>query len=226
MDTERGYPDGRWYPDDRGAAEPDRRDRRGGFDDRSSRSQRGGYADNGTVYGAEPGGYGGPEQRYGGYGEAGYGETGYADNTYGRTEPAPAFEPPRSAVPIDPRTPPPPSGFTSHSADPGPAEQPSRSQRGGEVYRSRKPLHAAALGIGLGILELVMLLVLLRGIVGLDAHRVLAGGLTVIALPLLGIGMYALITGAGHGGPKAFLRPPLAYLPVALVLLIAAGAAA
>lgn len=94
------------------------------------------------------------------------------------------------------------------------------------VYRSRKPLHAVALGIFLGLFELIMLLHFLKGIQSFDLHRVLAGGLTLMGLPALGIGFYALLTGAAHGGPKAFLKTPLAYLPVGLILMLAAGAAA
>jgi hypothetical protein len=52
----------------------------------------------------------------------------------------------------------------------------------------------------------------------------------VLALPLLAVGLYAVATGAvraaGPNSAQAWLRPPVAYLSVALVLFIAAGLAA
>jgi hypothetical protein len=115
--------------------------------------------------------------------------------------------------------------------DPPTTEVPrARGDRGGDegVYRSRKPLHAAAIGVSLGIFELIMLVVFVGGLFAgpIDVHRTIAGGLMMIALPLFGLGFYALITGAAHSGPRAFLRTPLAYLPIGLILMVAAGAAA
>jgi hypothetical protein len=52
----------------------------------------------------------------------------------------------------------------------------------------------------------------------------------VAALPLMAYGLYAVATGAvraaGPNSAQAWLRPPVAYLSVALVLLVAAGLAA
>jgi hypothetical protein len=126
---------------------------------------------------------------------------------------APGFgprPPERAAAPLDPQT----------------SEVPrTRAERAAEegVYRSKKPLHAVAIGVLLGIFELIMLGVFFGSA---DAHRTIAGGLMLIALPMFGIGFYALLTGAGHAGPRAFLRTPLAYLVIGLILMLAAGSAA
>jgi len=213
VDAERGYSEDRWYnSDDRGYPEPDWR--RGGYeDDRRPPTQRG-Y----------------PEPSYAGS------TGGYADPGYG-TQREPAFDPgfdPRGAAPTsgEPR----PGGGVYGGRPPMPPGPPEpagrlteqRSSRSAEegVYRSRKPLHAALIGIFLGVFELIMLLQFIRGIFSFDLHRVLSGGLTLMALPAFGLGLYALLTGAAHGGPKAFLKAPLAYLPIGLILLVAAGAAA
>jgi hypothetical protein len=219
VDAERGYSEERWYPDDRGNPEPDwrERDRRGGYDDGRPPAQR-------------------TEPRF-----SGFGEPGYADPAYGSHR-EPAYDPrgvdPRSGIPSSP-----PGGvYGPRPADrppmpiePAPRLDPPttevpRAQRGEDkgVYRSSKPLHAVVLGIFLGVFELIMLLQFVRGVFGSpsDLHRVLAGGLMLMGLPAFGIGFYALLTGAAQIGPRAFLKTPLAYLPVGLILIVAAGAAA
>jgi hypothetical protein len=59
---------------------------------------------------------------------------------------------------------------------------------------------------------------------------VLGGIFAMCGTPLVTMGLYGLMTGAATaGGPhpgRAWLRTPLAYLPVGLALLIAAGLAA
>lgn len=234
VDAERGYSEDRWYADDRSSSYPDTdwresrgESRRGGYDDGRPPAQRGGYPDPGF---------------------SGFGSPGYADPGYG-TQREPAFD-----AGYDPRAAGAPAGPAGAAGaglyGPRPADRPAlpppveptrpvsgaRSGRGDEgvyrsggdesVYRSRKPLHAAILGIFLGLFELIMLLQFLKGITGFDLHRVLAGGLMLMGLPAFGIGFYALLTGAAHGGPRAFGKTPLAYLPVGMILMVAAGAAA
>ena len=214
MDAERGYSEDRWYADERGYPEPDRRDSwrgGGGYDDRMP-PQRG-FPEQPSFPGFTPPGY--AEPSYGGPHDPGFDP---------RTAPAPTSVDPRPAGnlygPRSERTPP--------ALEPAPTQRSERGSRSGDegVYRSRKPLHAAGLAIFLGIFELLMLIQFGKGITDADLHRVLAGGLTLMALPAFGLGFYALLTGAAHGGPKAFLKAPLAYLPVGLILMIAAGAAA
>jgi hypothetical protein len=49
--------------------------------------------------------------------------------------------------------------------------------------------------------------------------------LLTMGLPLTGIGLYALAARGGPSGRDTWLRPPVAYLPVGLFLLLAAGLA-
>jgi hypothetical protein len=100
------------------------------------------------------------------------------------------------------------------------------------VYRARRPgiavlLTIAALGFGV-----VFLRVFAVGFFGphFSGANVLAGSFSMFSLPLLVIGGYGLVTGAAHGaeqyGFRLWARPPLAYLLVGLVLVVAAGLAA
>jgi hypothetical protein len=231
VDSERGYSEERWYADDRGYTEPDWRESRG---ESRGESRRGTYEDDRRL----PAQRGYPEPGFSGFGSPGY-EPG---PTYGTQREAP-YDPgydARGAAPSSPSgglygprptdRPAPPPEPTRPAAEP-------RSSRGSDdgvyrsgseenVYRSRKPLHAVILGIFLGLFEMIMLLQFLKGITSFDLHRVLAGGLMLMGLPAFGLGFYALLTGAAHGGPKAFLKTPLAYLPVGMILMVAAGAAA
>jgi hypothetical protein len=49
--------------------------------------------------------------------------------------------------------------------------------------------------------------------------------LLALGLPLTGFGLYTLAAGNGPIGRDGWLRPPIAYLPVGLLLLLAAGLA-
>jgi hypothetical protein len=66
------------------------------------------------------------------------------------------------------------------------------------------------------------------------AHPVRTGGIlgglfALAGIPMAAVGLYGLATGAATaGGPvvgRAWLRTPLAYLPIGLILIIAAGLA-
>jgi hypothetical protein len=67
------------------------------------------------------------------------------------------------------------------------------------------------------------------------AHTIVASGtfasmFMIAGLPLFALGLYGLIGGGaaapGLGGGKAWLRPPLAYLPLGLMLFVVAAIAA
>jgi hypothetical protein len=246
VDAERGYPDERWFGDERNYPDNEWRDRRGGYpaDDEQGRgqAQRAGYsmADVNVGYGAEPR-FAPPPP---GYAEPGYGPGPGGPGGPGPVGPGgpggpavPGFDPrPTSGDPRSPGGPGPgygprPPDRGAPLLDPPTAEVPrTRAERNADdgVYRSKKPLHAAGIGSTLGVFELIMFVVFISGIFAgpIDVHRTIAGGLMLMALPLFGLGFYALLTGAAHTGPRAFLRTPLAYLPIGLLLMIAAGAAA
>lgn len=98
------------------------------------------------------------------------------------------------------------------------------------VYRSRRPAVALLIGIPAAILELPALRLLIWGMLEASASSVVSAACLVLALPLLAIGLYAVATGAvksaGPNSVQAWLRPPVAYLSVSLVLFLAAGLAA
>jgi hypothetical protein len=94
------------------------------------------------------------------------------------------------------------------------------------LYRSRKPIFVALYAVLAVIAELLMLKPFFEGI---GDPAVLGPLLAIMAFPLLAIGMYGLSTGAATAvqfqGPRVWLRLPLAYLPIGIGLLIAAGTA-
>jgi hypothetical protein len=103
---------------------------------------------------------------------------------------------------------------------------------GGAIYRTRRVGVAAVLAAVAIVAELLLVRVLTTGEFGHTVlpGAVLAGIFGMCGIPLVTMGLYGLMTGAATaGGPtpgRAWLRTPLAYLPVGLVLLIAAGLAA
>ena len=102
----------------------------------------------------------------------------------------------------------------------------------GAIYRTRRVGVAAVLAVVALVAELMLVRVLVTGEFGHTVlpNAVLAGIFAMCGTPLVTMGLYGLMTGAATaGGPtpgRAWLRTPLAYLPVGLVLLIAAGLAA
>lgn len=101
------------------------------------------------------------------------------------------------------------------------------------TYRSRRPGLAVLLTLGGVIAELILFKVLLGNAFhsGAGAVSGTLGALFALAgVPMLVIGLYALATGAATAsGPqpgRAWLRTPLAYLPIGLLLIVAAGLAA
>jgi hypothetical protein len=98
-------------------------------------------------------------------------------------------------------------------------------QPGGEaVYRTRRPLSALLIAI-VTVLLLVPVVVLLVRVTFVDdptVRGIVPAVLLTLGLPLTGIGLYALAAG-GSAGRDVWLRPPVAYLPVGVVLLLAAG---
>ena len=94
------------------------------------------------------------------------------------------------------------------------------------LYRSRKPIF---IGLYAALAVLAEFLMLKPFLDGIGEPAVLGPLLAMLAFPLLALGMYGLSTGAATAvqfqGPRVWLRLPLAYLPIGIGLLIAAGTA-
>jgi hypothetical protein len=92
-------------------------------------------------------------------------------------------------------------------------------------YRGRRPLSAVLVPIVTIVLMVPAVLLLIEATFGdgpLVPGSVVPAVLLTLGLPLTGLGMYSL-SGAGPLTREAWLRPPLAYLPIGLLILIAAG---
>jgi hypothetical protein len=102
-----------------------------------------------------------------------------------------------------------------------PEPKPSES-----VYRTRRPVSAVVVAIVTILLLVPAVLLLVRATFVDDpaARGIVPAVLLTLGLPLTGLGLFAL-AGGGPVGREAWLRPPIAYLPVGLVLLLAAGLA-
>jgi hypothetical protein len=112
-----------------------------------------------------------------------------------------------------------------------PAPAPGSAPREG-VYRTRRPGLALLYLIGVALGEWPAIRLFADGALGdnVSSSAAVAGLFLVIGLPLFGRGLFALQAGAGRiPDPRAghgWLQPPIAYLTVGLVLLLAAGLAA
>lgn len=177
--------------------------------------------------------YGSPGYAGGGYGESAYTEYGAAPTQTDTEDPrrrraevldrdalrrddppyAPGMEAPVSAIGAPTQAM--PAGATSGTA----------------VYTSRRPGLGMLIGIVAVVAEVILLVVLAHGLFkhGLDVPAILSGLFGLAGPPLTAIGLYALVCGAAGTDPvhpgRVWLRTPLAYLPVGLALLLAAGAA-
>jgi hypothetical protein len=92
-----------------------------------------------------------------------------------------------------------------------------------------RPAAGLLLAIAVVVAEVPAVRLLVASAFGssLAAGGLVAGLLVMIGLPLGALGLHGLTSGAARaGGPSAWLRPPVAYLTVALVLFVAAGLAA
>jgi hypothetical protein len=95
---------------------------------------------------------------------------------------------------------------------------------GEAVYRTRRPVSAVLIAI-VTVLLLVPVVMLLIQVTFVDdpaVRGIVPAVLLTLGLPLTGGGLYSLAAG-GRAGREVWLRPPVAYLPVGLFLLLAAG---
>jgi hypothetical protein len=145
-------------------------------------------------------------------------------------EPAPRYDLGRAAGAV-PRPGPPP-GVEASVPRRAPVTPGSPGPIGEGVYRSRRPAAALLCGVPAALLEIPALMLLVEATFadGLSPSAVIGASCLVLALPLLALGLYSVATGAvraaGPNSAQAWLRPPVAYLTVALVLFVAAGFAA
>ena len=95
-----------------------------------------------------------------------------------------------------------------------------------------RPVAFIVIWLGAAGLALPVLAVLVDSLVGgpLSASGVIASVLVLLGLPIGAIGLYGLAAGVPRRADSppyvAWLRPPVAYIPIALALFIAAGLAA
>ncbi|MEU4214668.1 hypothetical protein [Actinoplanes sp. NPDC026623] len=116
-----------------------------------------------------------------------------------------AYNEPTSMVPM-----------TGGAGRPGPAES---------VYGGRRPVSAMVFALIVAVLSIpaVMLLVRVTFVDDPSARGVVPAVLLTLGLPLTGLGLFSVAGGGGVGGRDAWLRAPVVYLPIGLVLLLAAG---
>nr|BFE68508.1 hypothetical protein GCM10020092_018090 [Actinoplanes digitatis] len=128
----------------------------------------------------------------------------YGSGAVPDSPPAAAYNEPTSMVPM-----------TGGPGRPAPAES---------VYGSRRPVSALVLAVIVAVLSVPAVMLLMRAtfVDEPTARGVVPAVLLTLGLPLTGIGLYALV-GGRTADRDAWLRPPIAYLPVGLILLLAAG---
>jgi hypothetical protein len=132
---------------------------------------------------------------------------------------APAPQPPPMAIPplpIDPIAAP-------TSLVPPVLRQPDRQPE--TVYHTRRPVSSVLVAIVMVVLMIPVIRLLLDATFGDPTSRAIVPAvLLALGFTLTGIGLFTI----ARGGPlsrESWLRPPVAYLPAGLILLLAAGLA-
>lgn len=93
------------------------------------------------------------------------------------------------------------------------------------VYSARRPVSAVVFASLTAVLLVPALLLLGQATFVGDpgARSIVPAVLLTLGLPLTGLGLFSLAGGGRATSREAWLRPPLAYLPIGLVLLVAAA---
>ncbi len=106
----------------------------------------------------------------------------------------------------------------------------ARAAGSAEGQGKRRPVAGLVIWVVAVVTAAPVLLLLRDSMFGpsLSPSGVISSVLVLLALPLGALGIHALGTNnrVDYSAPRAWLRPPVAYLPIALVLLLAAGLAA
>jgi hypothetical protein len=135
--------------------------------------------------------------------------------TYGGGAAAPSCGPPAAPADSEPTSLVPPV--------PGP----DRARPGDSVYRTGRPVSAVVVAAGTVLLmvPVVRLLIAATFADAPEVRSIVPAVLLTLGLPLTGVGLYALAGGGRPAGRDTWLRPPVAYLPAGLVLVLAAALA-
>ena len=111
-------------------------------------------------------------------------------------------------------------------AEPTALVPPVTPDRKDSVYQTRRPVTSIIVAIVMVVLMIPVIRLLFDATFTGDpsARGIVPAVLLTLGFTLTGIGLFAV----ARGGPiarESWLRPPVAYLPAGLVLLIAAGLA-
>jgi hypothetical protein len=100
---------------------------------------------------------------------------------------------------------------------------------GGSVYHGKRPGLVVLLAVLTVLFELPVLRIFFSSALTspVNAPGTISSIFMILGLPMFALGLYGLISGAAAmaNGPRAWLRVPLAYLPVGLLLFLAAALA-
>jgi hypothetical protein len=100
---------------------------------------------------------------------------------------------------------------------------------GGSVYHGKRPGLAVLIVVLTVLFELPVLRIFFSSVLvkHVNAEGTFSSIFMLLGLPMFALGLYGLIGGAAAGahGSRAWLRVPLAYLPVGLLLFLAAALA-
>lgn len=141
---------------------------------------------------------------------------------YPAVRPADAPAAPTSGIPGFPPAQP---GYNEPTSLVPPLQPPDRAREA--VYSTRRPVSAVLVAIATAVLMIpVVRLLISATFAGTPvAHSIVPAVLLTLGLPLTGVGLYALAAGGRPQNRDTWLRPPVAYLPAGLLLVLAAALA-
>ena len=98
--------------------------------------------------------------------------------------------------------------------------------------KARRPFSGAVIAVAAGLAAIPVARLLINSMFGasVSVTGIISSVLVLLGLPLAVVGLHGLARGAAMVAriplTHAWLRPPLAYLTIALILFVAAGLAA
>lgn len=154
--------------------------------------------------------------------------------------PLPAAEYPPSAYPPPPAYSPQEQPLYPAGGNPGPGANPLSAPtaavhmvppQGGapSVYRSRNPVTMIVIAVVAALLEIPALRLLGSATIAdnVSANGVVAGTFLVVGIPVFAYGVYGMLGGGPVGtSPAAWLKQPLIYVPLGVLLFLFAALAA